>query len=289
MNKMTRNIAAAVIVVVLALLFILGCCNAASATTVPEGHVGIVVKWCKAEDTTLPPGFYITAPWTKVVKMDTRWQKYSTQISAFSKDIQQVDIAVSMSYQIKNTGALRLYKEVGTDYADKIMLPRLLDALKSTFAKYSAEELVSSRERISGEVRDLLSEQLMFYDLSVREIAIEDIDFTDAFTDAIEAKQVATQRKLQVETEQDQQTLVAQEEAKRAKIQAEAEAEKKLIEARANAEAVTIAAEAEANANKQIAASLTPELIEKIKYERWNGEVPKVSGGTPIVDVGALE
>ena len=45
-------------------------------------------------------------------------------------------------------------------------------------------------------------------------------------------------------------------------------------------------AAAEAEANQKIARSLTPELIEKIKYERWNGQLPTVSGGSSIVNVG---
>ena len=50
-----------------------------------------------------------------------------------------------------------------------------------------------------------------------------------------------------------------------------------------------IAAEAEADANAQIAASLTPELIEKIKYEKWNGELPTVSGSNAIVSMEGLK
>ena len=260
----------------------------AKAATVPEGHVGIVIKWGKAEDETLPPGFYFTNPIsTKVKLVDMRWQKYSTQTSAFSKDIQQVDITVSMSYQIQHGGALRLYQEVGMDYADKIMLPRLLDALKSTFSKYSAEELVSNREKISYEVKEMLSEQLLFYKLEVREIAIEDIDFTDAYTDAIEAKQVATQRMLQVETEQEQQTLVAQEEAKRAKIKTEADAEQKLIKAQADAEAVKIAADAEAYRLKMEAAHITDATIQKEMIQKWDGKLPTITGSdsVPLVNV----
>ena len=46
-----------------------------------------------------------------------------------------------------------------------------------------------------------------------------------------------------------------------------------------------IAAEAEADANRKIAASLTDELIEKIKYEQWNGELPAVTGSTSIVSI----
>lgn len=41
-----------------------------------------------------------------------------------------------------------------------------------------------------------------------------------------------------------------------------------------------IAAQAEAEANAKIAASLTPELIEKIKYEQWNGQMPSTMAGT---------
>lgn len=51
------------------------------------------------------------------------------------------------------------------------------------------------------------------------------------------------------------------------------------------AEAMRIAAEAEADANRKIAASLTDELIEKIKYEQWNGELPTVTGSTSIVSI----
>lgn len=261
----------------------------AKAASVPEGHVGIVIKWSKAQDETLSPGFYFTNPFTTKVKlMDMRWQKYTTQTSAFSKDIQQVDITVSMSYQIQNGGALRLYKEVGMDYADKIMLPRLLDALKSTFARYSAEELVANREKISREVKELLSEQLLFYKLEVREIAIEDIDFTDAYTNAIEAKQVATQKMLQVETEQEQQTLVEQAEAERARIRTESAAEQKLISAKADAEAVKIAADAEAYRLEMESKNITDNLIRKETIEKWDGKLPTITGAdaVPLIDVG---
>lgn len=85
-------------------------------------------------------------------------------------------------------------------------------------------------------------------------------------------------------------------EAQTAKVQAEKDkevaqiaAEKAIVEAEAKAEATRIAAEAEADANAQIAASLTPELIEKIKYEKWNGELPTVSGSNAIVSMEGLK
>lgn len=255
----------------------------ALCTIIPEGHVGVVVSFGEAQEDVLLPGFHGTPLFSSVIKMDTRWQKYSTQTSAFSRDIQQVDVTISMSYQLLASGALKMYKTVGTDYADQIMLPRLLDALKSTFAQYSAEELISNRDLISTEVLLMLNEQLEFYSVTVREVAIEDIDFTDAFTDAIEAKQVATQRKLQVETEQEQQTLIAQAEAERARIAAETEAEKVRIAAQAQADAVKLSADAEAYRLEMESKHITNSVLEKELISRWNGELPVVSGGAANV------
>lgn len=288
MNKFVKFLSA---IMACALIFVSVPAKEADAgcTIVPEGHVGIVIHWGEAQEETLMPGFHWTPLFSSVEKLDTRWQKYKTQTSAFSKDIQQVDISVSMSYQLLASGAREMYKTVGVNYADQIMLPRLLDALKSTFAKYSAEELISNRETISSEILLLLKDQLEFYSVSVREIAIEDIDFTDAFTDAIEAKQVATQRKLQVETEQEQQTLIAKAEAERAKLAAETEAEKVRIAAQAEADAVKLAADAEAYRLKMESEHITDAVLKKELISRWNGELPVVSGGaTPVMTLDSV-
>lgn len=266
-----------VFLVTLMLIAITALTAEALAVTVPEGHVGIVVRWGKADDEVLQPGWHWTNAISTTVKMmDCRWQKYEVQTSAFSRDIQQVDVQMSMSYQLHKDGALNMYRSVGQDYADKIMMPRLLDALKSVFAKYSAEELVNNRQQISQKVYEMLRDELMNYAITVKEVAIEDIDFTDAFTNAIEAKQVATQKKLQVQTEQEQQTLVAKAEAERAKIQAQAEAEVKRI-----------AAEAEAYRLEMESKNITDNLIRKTMIEKWNGVLPTITGGNTVPLISA--
>ena len=259
-------------------------------TTVPEGHVGVVVHFGEAQEEVLYPGFSTKPLFSKVVDMDTRWQRYSIQTSAFSKDIQQVDIVMSVNYALQKQGALKMYRSVGIKYADSIILPLVHEAVKSTFAKYSAEQLVSNRDLISEEVFAELANELEFYELSVKEVAIEDIDFSDAFTNAIEAKQVATQTLLQAETEQKQQTLVAQSEAERAKIKAEADAEQKLIRAQADADAVKIAADAEAYRLEMESKHITDSVIQKETIERWDGKLPTITGtdAVPLVDMSAI-
>lgn len=263
-----------IIAVVVLLAMVIGC--AVFSTSIPEGHVGVVTSFGATTGDVLLPGFHLMSLFKGAHKMDTRWQKYTITTSAFSKDMQQVDIKMSMSFSLQASGALEIYKTVGTDYADKIMLPTVLDALKGTFANYSAEELVSKRASISDEVFIALRDSMEFYSISVREVAIEDIDFTDAFTDAIEAKQVATQRKLQVETEQQQQTSIAKAEAEREKIAANTAAEKTLIDAKASADAKKIEAEAEAYRLESISKNTTWETLVSALIARWNGELPTV-------------
>lgn len=275
MERIGCLVVAVISLVVLLIVFIIG---GIPFTTVPEGHVGVVVVMGEAQDEVLYPGFNGKPLFSKVVDMDTRWQRYQITTAAFSKDIQQVDIVMSVNYALQSQGALKMYKDVGTKYADSIMLPLIHEAVKSTFSKYSAEELVSKRDMISEEVYDELAQELEFYKISVKEVAIEDIDFSDAFTNAIEAKQVATQTLLQAETEQKQQTLIAQAEAERATIKANAQAEQKMIAAKADADAVKIAAEAEAYRLEMESKHITDAVIRKQTIEKWDGKLPAITG-----------
>ncbi len=206
---------------------------------VPTGYTGILTTFGKVEDRTVQAGLNIIAPWQKVVKMDNRTQKQLIETQAFSSDIQQVDVAVTLNYCIDKSTAQNLYSSVGKDYSNTILMPRALEGIKTVFAGYSAEELVTNRVELSGKISAIIAEDIAPYGIQISGVSIENLDFTDAFTDAVEAKQVATQNKLTAETKQAQLTL-----------EAEAEAERKII-----------AANAEAEANRVIAASITPELI----------------------------
>ena len=174
---------------------------------------------------------------------------------------------------------MNLFKEVGTDYFNKLVSPRMLEITKGVFSKYTAENLVAYRQTLSQEIRDRLSEELTPYGINVISINIENIDFTDAFTDAVEAKQVAAQKKLQAEIEQAQKTMETQQAAERQRINAEAEAAVAKINADAEAYATRIRSEAEAAANKLIAESLTKELISFNEVKTWNGQLPLYVSG----------
>lgn len=273
-KKLVRFVALAVVLVVLALI-VYGFCTA----VVPTGYTGILTTFGKVADYTLDAGFHLKTPFQKVTMMDNREQKSSFTTEAFSSDIQQVDVIGSINYNINKTTAMNLFKDVGVNYFNTLVQPRLLENMKAVFSKYTAEELISSREALSVQTREVLSNEMSRYGINIISVSIENIDFTDAFTDAVEAKQVAQQSKLKAEIEQEQQTMEAQQAAARKKIAAEAEANVQKINADAAAYAIRAEAEAKAEANQKIADSLTSELIKYNEISQWNGQLPTYMAG----------
>lgn len=263
------------IVILLAVILVFTGCTA----SVPTGYTGIVTTFGRVEDHTLEAGLHLKSPFQKIINMDNREQKTPFNTEAFSSDIQQVDITGSINYAINKSTAMTLFKEVGTDYFNKLVSPRMLEITKGVFSKYTAENLVANRQHLSEQIRDDLSAELSPYGINVISVNIENIDFTDAFTDAVEAKQVAAQRKLQAEIEQAQMTMETQQAAERQRINAEAEAAVAKINAEADAYATQVRSEAEAEANKKIAESLTPDLISFNEVKAWNGQLPTYVAG----------
>ena len=248
----------------------------ASVTVVPTGYTGILTTFGRVENRTIGAGAHLILPWQNVVKMDNRTQKVQITTEAFSSDIQQVNLVISVNYCIDQNTAQVLYRTVGANYYENVMYPRILENTKAVFSRYTAEDLQR-------------------YGITIVSIAIEDIDFTDAFTTAVEAKQVAAQNKLTAETEQAQKTMEEEATAKRAVIAANAEAEKAVIAANAELEVVKVQAEAalyagekEAEMNKRISESLTDGLIDYYWIKQWNGELPSTvlgESGSYMIDL----
>ena len=259
-----------------AVLIVLSCIS-----VVPTGYTGILTSFGAVENRTVNAGINFIAPWQKVITMDNRTQKVPIETSAFSSDIQQVDLLMSVNYCIGQTTAREIYRTVGKNYYENIMYPRIQENTKAVFSQYTAENLISKREVLSDQIAQLMSDDMEKYGITIISVAVENIDFTDAFTNAVEAKQVAAQNKLTAETEQAQKTMEEQARAERAIIAANAEAEQAIIAAQADLEVVQIQAEAslyagqrEAEMNQRIAEALTEQLIDYYWIKQWDGQLP---------------
>jgi len=256
---------------------------------VPTGYTGIVTTFGKVHAETLDAGINFHAPWDNVIKMDNREQRIAFQLEAFSKDIQQVAVQGSINYNIDKTTAMNLYRDIGVEYANILISPRIQEDVKIIIAKYTAENLIENRQAMSDAIYELLKTELADKGINIISLAVENIDFTDAFESAVEAKQVATQEKQRAKTLQEQQTMETEQKAERDRIAAQAAADVARIEADADAYALQVHAEAEANANAKINASLTEQLIDYNKILRWDGKLPTFMGGSetiPVLNLG---
>ena len=223
------------------LLTFFGCIS-----SVDTGHVGVVKTFGKVEDYTFDSDFHLKAPWNSVTQINNQVQKTTIELPCFSKDIQEVNTTYTVNYQIAKGNAQNLYRDIGVNYLDTVVNPTIQETVKTVIAKYSAEELIGKRATVAAEVEGLLRANLQKYNIDVSSTAIENMDFTDSFTNAVEAKVVAEQQKIQAKTEQERLTMEAEKAAERAQIEAAAQAAVDKTKAEAAAKIAEIQAEADA-------------------------------------------
>lgn len=260
------------------LLLVIGCISVVSSfvRTVPTGSTGIVVTFGKVQPYTYEAGVHFTVPWNDVINMDNRVQKQTIEMGSFSSDIQEVNLSYTINYQINKQNAQEIYKTIGVDYFDVVVLPKVQETVKAVIARYNAESLVETRGKLSEQIEETLVDALAAYNIEVVSTSLENIDFTDTFTTAVEAKQVAEQNKLKAQIEQEQAVIEAEAEAQKKVIAAQAEADANLIAAQNDVEVQKLAADAaeyagekQAAVNNRIAGSITQELNQYYMIEAW--------------------
>lgn len=259
----SKKVIVPVIIIVIAVSLLLG-----SITVVEAGHTGVVVTFGRVEDHVLQEGLHVKIPFVQqVVKIDNRITKLEVSTEAFSKDLQTVSTTLAINYRVDTSKSYSIYKNIGSGYETVLVIPAVNEVLKAITAKYTAEESVTNRTLVSEGLVEGLNEKLNDIGLYVTDVNIINFDFSDAYITAIEEKQVAQQQLLKAETEK----------------------QTKITNAEAEAEAIKIRAEAEAEANRIISQSITGELVEYNKIEKWNGELPRVTGGaSSILDITTL-
>ncbi len=252
------------IIVAVAIVLVVVAVGVNCFTIVKAGHTGVVVTLGKVNNNVLQEGLHFKAPFVQqVIMIDNRITKLEVDTEAFSKDLQTVETTLAINYRVDTSKSYSIYKNIGKDYETVLVTPAVNEVLKATTALYTAEESVTNRSLISEGLVSGLNEKLNEIGLYVTDVNIVNYDFSEAYINAIEEKQVAQQKLLKAETEK--QTVITNAEAE--------------------AEALKIKAEAEAEANAIIAASITDALVDYNKIEKWDGSLPQVTGGSTIVDL----
>lgn len=237
-----------------------------SSTTVQAGYVGVLLTFGKVEPGVLPPGFHFIVPFAqRIVQVDTRVSPHAFKaIDAASQELQSVKLTGTMNYHLEARRANELYQNVGLSFAESVIDPAFNDFIKEVVPRYPVTDILIKRDEIRTRAKEMLGANLERYGIVVDDIYISDIAFSSDYQGAIERKQTAQQN---VEVERQ---LLAQKEI---------QAQQAVVEAKGKADARVATANGDATANELLTQSITPQLIDYLRWTKWDGKLPLVSGG----------
>ena len=234
---------------------------------VNAGERGVLLKFGAVQPIVLGEGIHPILPIVHTVrKLSVRVQSQEITAEASSRDLQDVYTDVALNWHIVPEETYLIFQQIGEQDAiiQHIINPAVEEVLKAVMAMYTAEEIITKRGQVKTGVDQALIERLRPYHIAVDDISLVHVHFSNRFSDAVEAKQVAEQ------------------EAKRADFVA--------LKAVKEAEARVNLAKGEATAQQLLRDSLTPELLQRQAIEKWNGNLPLIVGGegTKLLDIRQL-
>ena len=258
-NKAQYTLPIALGVIGIIFLFVV----ATTVYTVPAGHRGVLLTFGKPSEDVKGEGIGFKIPIAQTVKkLEVRTQKIEVLSDSASRDLQDVQTTIALNFHIDPYSTNKLYQEVGLSYPSRIIHPAIQESVKSVTATFTAEELITRRPEVRADIQEALRERLANYYLMVDDFNIVNFQFSEEFDRAIEAKVTA-----------EQQMLKAQKDLERIKI----EKEQLITQAEAEAQSIKIQSEALRE---------NPDILQLRAIQKWNGVMPKVTGGAmPFIDI----
>lgn len=255
MNDEVKVGAACTVLVLLIIVLVM--CNPIAMVGV--GERGVKVTLGKVSPESYTEGIHFVTPFIqKIHTMDVKTQKSNPATTVFTKDIQQARLVYVVNYNLQPENVHKMYREVGRDYKEKVLIPIVEGTVKNVIGGWNASDLIANRAKATSDILETLKEQLNDNYIDVTDFQITDIDYSDAFERAIESKVTAEQEALKAKN----QTVQVQEEAKQKVISAEAEAKSMAIRANALTQ------------NKA--------LVEYEAVKKWNGVLPQYMMGNTV-------
>ena len=187
-------------------------------TVIPAGHTGVIDFLGNVSDETLKPGVSLVNPMAKIEKMSIKTQELKEMMSVPSKEGLSVNLEISLLFKLNSDMANEIYKTVGPEYAEIILVPQFRSVVRGVTARYEAKALyTASREKLAGEILDELGKLVGPRGITVEQAPLRQIQLPARLTQSIEEK-------LQAEQDAQRMAFILQKE--------EQEADRKRIEAR---------------------------------------------------------
>lgn len=236
-----------------------------ACSAVGPGQRGIRVVLGKALDGELDSGPHLWLPFVfGVKKMNIQVQKSDVKTSSSSKDMQEITTEIVVNWSLDSSKVVDIYRNIGDeeDIYEKIIAPAVSEIMKAATSKRTAEEIITQRLALKQDIDDGLKTRLSQYGVNPSDVSIVNLSFSNEFTHAIEAKQIAEQEAKQAEYVALKAIQQAHAEVNRAKGQAEAQA--------------------------LLRQTLTKEILQQRALDKWNGVLPVYmlgNGTVPFISV----
>lgn len=238
---------------------------ASSVKVIPVGNVGIVYQFGDiiAQKNA---GLQIVYPWRDVKLANIMNQKQIyPDLNCFSQETQDVFINLSLVFRVSPDIIQTLYRETGYNYIDVLISPKIYQITKDETVKFKAIEVAPNRENIRKAIRSRLQDELKPFSITIVDVLLENINFSEDFIKAINDKQVASQNALK---------------------------ELELVKAtQYKAQQVIEKAKGDAEANRLLSNSLTPQIIQYTMIQKLSDKIQVImlpSSNGLIIDPKAL-
>jgi regulator of protease activity HflC (stomatin/prohibitin superfamily) len=163
-------------------------------TIIPAGHVGVVDFLGNVSDNTLKPGINLVNPMATVVKFDARTQELKETMNVPSKEGLTVTLEISLLYSLSFEYANRIYKTVGENYVETILVPQFRSVVRGVTANYDAKALYTAeRETLANRIETELSKLVKSRGITLEAAALRQITLPPGLTASIEEKLKADQ------------------------------------------------------------------------------------------------
>lgn len=212
-----------------------------SFTIIDTGERGVVLRLGRFAN-IMNEGLNFKVPFVDtVIKMNVRDVNYAIQTEVSSKDMQGIQVDVSLLYALDPASVGTIYQTYGVNYEATLIKPTLLEITNSVIANYPIEEFVEKRAEISNKINAAFIAKTANSGIAVKSLLITNHDFSDEYNKAIENKKVAEQGALKAKYDLERVTL-----------------------------------EAEAQLQKQ--RSLSPLVLQEKAIDKWDGKLPTYMG-----------
>lgn len=270
-------------IIALVLAVVIAVCCIACLERVSVGNVGVVYSTKGVESETLAPGWHWVSPVKRIKQFPVSQQQivFSDDPADYNENKHDdwsidapasggmVKINLTVNYSFQADKVVELYSRFngmdGEQLVSNYIQNSIIAYVKEVTPKFSVMDIYSEKKsEVNQAISEYLNEKLSAeYGINVLSALIIDVELDETLRQKVLAKEQAKQDAEIAELER--QTSLAQ--AQTSLAMAEAQAEIDRTEAQTAADVAIIEAQAEAEANRVIAESITPELIQMIEAQ----------------------